>query len=249
MKYALQLSYKGTAFHGWQKQKNAKTVQEELNKGLGKVLGHKIESLGSGRTDTGVHAREQFAMFETEKELNSFKYLNSINAVLSYDISVYGLYKISEDANVRFDALSRTYEYRICKRKDPFEKEFSAFLPLELDVDAMNKGAEFLLSQKDFKSFAKSGSDQHTSICKLMEAKWEREGHILTFTIKADRFLRNMVRAITGTLIELGEGKIGLSDLETIVLNQRRSDAGKSMPACGLFLKNVEYPIGYFQKI
>lgn len=249
MNYAIKIAYKGQNFHGWQIQDNAVSVQGELNKALEVILKHPVKSLGSGRTDTGVHAHEQYVMFESENELTSYKLLKSLNALLPDDIAVYGLYKIAENANLRFDAISRTYEYRICRRPDPFEVDYSAYWPHELNVEEMNRGAQYLLSQKDFSSFAKEGSVQQTSICDLMKAEWKEEGHKLIFEIQANRFLRNMVRAITGTLIDLGEGRIDLAELKRITESKNRSNAGRSMPAQGLFLKKVEYPKDYFQEI
>jgi tRNA pseudouridine38-40 synthase len=248
MNYAIQILYKGTNYHGWQIQDNAHSVQEELNKVLERLLNHPIKTVGSGRTDTGVHAKEQYVMFQSDLELDSYQHVKSLNGLLPKDIAVHGIFKIADKANVRFDAISRAYEYRICRRNDPFEKEYSAFLPYDLDFEKMNQGAEFLLSQKDFSSFAKSGSAQSTSICQIYQAAWKKEGYIWTFEIKADRFLRNMVRAVVGTLVEIGEGRISLEDLKEIVKTKNRSHAGRSMPASGLFLMEVKYPEGYFQK-
>ena len=249
MNYAVQLAYKGKEFHGWQIQDNALSVQEALNKALNTILRHPIKTLGSGRTDTGVHAKEQYAMFQSELELNSFQHIKAINALLPNDIVVYGLYKIDEKANVRFDAIERVYEYRVCRRRDPFEKEYSALLLGNIDGDAMNRAAKYLLTLNDFGSFVKSGSLHNTSKCDLRQAQWEFNGHLWTFTIAADRFLRNMVRAIVGTLVELGEGRISLEEFKEICKTGNRSSAGRSMPAEGLFLKEVKYPEGYFQKI
>jgi tRNA pseudouridine38-40 synthase len=249
MNYALRLAYKGTHFHGWQIQDNAKSVQGELNRALEVILRHPVKTLGSGRTDTGVHAMEQYAMFESDADLKPYEHLKAINALLPGDISVYGLYQIEDSANVRFDAIERRYEYRICRRRDPFQAEFSALLLAELNPEIMNRGADFLLSQKDFASFAKSGAAHQTSICDVRQAKWKMDGHVWTFEIAADRFLRNMVRAIVGTLVEMGEGKLDMEDLEKIFKEGKRSGAGRSMPAAGLFLKEVKYPEGYFREL
>ncbi len=249
MRYALQLAYKGTHFHGWQIQENAYSVQEEINGALEIMLKHSVKSQGSGRTDTGVHAKEQFIMFDSDEILESYRDLKTINALISKDIVCYGLYEISDNASLRYDAIMRSYEYRICRRRDPFEREFSALLLGEIDRDKMNRGTKYLLTQKNFKSFSKSGSDAKSGICHLAEANWDFNGHIWTFNISADRFLRNMVRAIVGTLVELGEGKISFEDFTQLFLSDKRSNAGRSMPAEGLFLKNVKYPEGYFKKI
>ncbi len=249
MKYALQLAYKGTHYHGWQIQDNAHSVQGELNRVLEILLKHPVKTLGSGRTDTGVHAREQYVMFDSDMELNSYDHLKSINALLPKDITVFGLYKIEDKANVRFDAIERIYEYRICLRQDPFEIETAAFLFSKMDAEIMNRGAEYLLTQQDYSAFAKSGSEQRTSICNVKSAKWTFDDHLWVFEICADRFLRNMVRAIVGTLVELGEGKINFEEYKEIFKSGKRSNAGRSVPAEGLFLKNVNYPKGYFQEI
>lgn len=249
MKYALRLAYKGTHFHGWQIQENAHSVQEELNRALEVILKHPVKTLGSGRTDTGVHAMEQYAMFDSDVEIKAYEHLKALNALIPGDISVYGIFRIGDSANLRFDAVERRYEYRICRRRDPFQTEFSALLMGELDSALMNCGAEFLLTQKDFASFARSGAAHLTSICDVREAKWRFDDHIWTFEIAADRFLRNMVRAIVGTLVEMGQGRLSLEDLKNIFKAGKRSLAGRSMPAAGLFLKEVKYPEGYFQEL
>lgn len=249
MRYALKLAYKGTRYHGWQVQQNAHSVQAEINKALELILKEKIKSTGSGRTDTGVHAREQYLMFDSNIGLNSFEHLKALNAILPNDISAFGLYKIADSANLRFDAIEREYEYRICRRRDPFELETSALLFGDLDLQIMNQGAEYLLSQKDFASFEKSGAQTKTSICDIRKACWIENGHILSFEIAADRFLRNMVRAIVGTLVDLGKARISFDEYREIFRTGKRSDAGRSMPAEGLFLKRVKYPDNYFQEI
>lgn len=249
MKYALRIAYKGTHYHGWQIQENAHSVQEELNKALEVILRQPVKTLGSGRTDTGVHAREQYVMFDSDMELNSYDHLKSINALLPNDIAVFEINKIDENANVRFDAIERAYEYRICRQNDPFELERAAFLFGKMNSEIMNSGAEYLLTQKDFSAFAKSGSEQRTSICNIKSAGWTYNDHLWVFEISADRFLRNMVRAIVGTLVELGEGKISFEEYKEIFKSGKRSNAGRSVPAEGLFLKNVNYPEGYFQNI
>ncbi len=249
MKYALQLAYKGTNYHGWQIQENAHSVQAELNRALETLLKHPVKTLGSGRTDKGVHAKEQYAMFDSIHDLNSFDHLLSINSLLPKDISVFGIFRIGDEANVRFDAIERVYEYRICRQRDPFELETCAFLFSQMDKELLNRGAEYLLTQKNFAAFAKSGSDQRTSICNINRADWKFNDHLWTFEIAADRFLRNMVRAIVGSMVELAEGKIDLKSYKKIFESDKRSRAGRSVPAEGLFLKKVTYPERYFQDI
>ncbi|MCW3071492.1 MAG: tRNA pseudouridine synthase [Bacteroidetes bacterium] len=250
-RYFIQLSYNGTAYHGWQVQENTKlTVQETLNEMLSRLLNQPVSVTGCGRTDTGVHAKDFYAHFDVTIDLLSDKdkWIFRFNNALPADIAISGIYKVKDDANSRFDAISRTYEYRISKKKDPFGIDASWFLYGELDVAAMNKAAALLFDHTDFSSFAKSNTQSFTNNCKIYKAEWKEEGEILVFTISADRFLRNMVRAIVGTLTEVGKRKMSTEEFVKVIESKNRSNAGFSVPACGLYLADVAYPAGYFKE-
>lgn len=243
-RYFLQLSYKGTTYHGWQVQENAITVQQVLNKKLSIILQEEIQTIGAGRTDKGVHAEYFMLHFDTEKPItDSTLFLDKMNKVLPRDIAVYYLLKVQDEANTRFDALSRTYEYRITRKKNPFLTYLSWYYRVSLNVDLMNQAAKALFEYQDFTSFSKTGTQVKTNNCKIYEAQWfETDSHLLIFRIKADRFLRNMVRAITGTLIDVGREKLSLAEFRKIIESKNRSNAGFSVPAHGLFLTDIEYP-------
>lgn len=250
-RYFIKLAYNGKAYHGWQWQDNAISVQQVLEEGISRIFNEKISVTGAGRTDTGVHAREFFAHFDlsalfSQQELAEKVY--KLNSFLPKDIFIFDIYPVQKEAHARFDAVSRTYEYIITTRKDPFNHEFAWYFYGELDLDLMNKGAELLLNYTDFTSFSKLHTQVKTNNCKLMEAYWEQRDHLLIFTIKADRFLRNMVRAIVGTLVDVGRGKYNISDLNDIIEAKDRSEAGLSVPAHGLFLVNIEYDNGIWIK-
>ena len=244
-RYFVRLSFKGTAYHGWQIQKNAVSVQSLVEKGLSLMLKSEINIVGCGRTDTGVHAKEYFAHFDFEKILDLKKrndLVLKLNRFLPDDIVIHNIFPVENDTHARFSAVARTYKYFISTSKDPFNLDYSYFFHYQLDVDLMNKGAEILKETIDFTSFSKLHSQTKTNICQIVYAHWEEENGQLIFTIKADRFLRNMVRAIVGTLLDLGRNKINLNDLKKIILSKNRCDAGASVPASGLFLESIEYP-------
>ncbi len=240
LRYFLSLSYFGEAYHGWQRQPNAISVQEVLEQALSTLLRNPIAIVGAGRTDAGVHARQIFAHFDAEQELPP-DLTHRLNRYLPEDIAVKGIYSVPEDAHARFSATSRTYEYHIVLEKDPFQRDRAYLLQRSLNVDQMNAAAEILTSYEDFECFSKSNTDVKTFNCKISKAYWKEEGSLLIFTIKADRFLRNMVRAIVGTLLEVGEGKLTLEDVKAIIKSRNRSEAGVSVPAKGLYLTRVEY--------
>jgi tRNA pseudouridine38-40 synthase len=249
-RYFIQLSYNGTAYHGWQVQENTTlTVQETLNTMLSMLLNEPVSVTGCGRTDAGVHAADFYAHFDANADLPAAggKWIYRFNQALPPDIAVSGIYKVRDDANSRFDAISRTYEYRISRKKDPFGINASWFLHGGLDVAAMNKAAALLFDHTDFTSFAKSNTQSFTNNCKIYKAEWKEEGGLLVFTISADRFLRNMVRAIVGTLTEAGKGKMSTEEFVKVIESKNRSNAGFSVPACGLYLTKVEYPADYFK--
>jgi tRNA pseudouridine38-40 synthase len=243
-RYFIFLSYKGTSYHGWQLQPNAVTVQKILNEAMSRVLEEEIRTTGAGRTDTGVHAKVFCAHFESEAiDIDTRKNLVfKLNRYLPKDISISGIRKVLPDAHARFSALSRTYKYYISKVKDPFREESAWFVHGNLDIDLMNQACAILMEQNDFTSFSKLHSDNKTNICKIVSASWEEESNGIVFTIKADRFLRDMVRAITGTMIEIARGKIGMDELREIFIARNRCRAGRSAPAKALFLTGIEYP-------
>lgn len=244
-RYFLRLSFNGESFHGWQSQHNAPSIQSTLRDALSVVLRKPVEVTGAGRTDSGVHARDFYAHFDLPSELSVTERKELIwrlNGYLPDAISIRDILPVKEDAHTRFSARSRTYQYLITKNKDPFMQEYSWYYPGKLDIGLMNKGAEILKKNLDFTSFAKLPQETKTNICHVESAKWEEKDQQLVFTITADRFLRNMVRAIVGTLVELGRGKINMEDLKRIILSKDRRAAGYSVPAEGLFLVAIHYP-------
>jgi tRNA pseudouridine38-40 synthase len=243
-KYFIHFAYKGTSYHGWQVQRNAHSVQAELNRALALLLGHAVETLGCGRTDTGVHARSFTAHFEAQKPIADVPlFLGKMNRILPPAISCYGLQAVPPEANARFDAKSRTYKYFITFAKNPFLTEFAHYVHFTLDVEAMNKAAKALLTTTDFTSFAKLHGNAKSNDCKVVEAYWSmnKENGTLVFTITANRFLRNMVRAIVGTLLDVGRGKLSLKGFKQIVEMKNRCRSSSSAPAHGLFLWEVRY--------
>ena len=242
-RYFVQLSFKGSNYHGWQVQPNAITVQEIVEKAFSTVLRKKVVVTGAGRTDAGVHALFYILHFDfPDYEIETEKMVKRLNGFLPPDISLYKIWKVPADAHARFSALSRTYKYFIHSKKDPFKTEISYLFTGNLDIDKMNEGALIVKEYTDFTSFSRLHSDVKTNFCTVNFAHWEKRKNSLIFTINADRFLRNMVRAITGTLIQLGRGKISLEDLRKIIDLKDRRAAGESVPAGGLFLTDIKYP-------
>jgi tRNA pseudouridine38-40 synthase len=243
-RYFIDLSYRGTNYHGWQIQENARSVQAELNNALAILLKENILTLGAGRTDTGVHAKNYIAHFDsTRTDLNSNPaFLYHLNQILPVDISVKSIRSVKPDAHARFDAISRTYNYIICRDKDPFWRELAWMYSVHLDVSLMIKATNHLFNYSDFTTFSKVGSDNKTSICKIIAAHWEEKDNLLIFSITADRFLRNMVRAIVGTLVDVGRNKISPERFSEILAAKNRSLASSSASAEGLYLTGVEYP-------
>ena len=242
MRFFIQLSYNGTNYHGWQIQPNATSVQETLTKALSVVLNKKdIEIMGAGRTDSGVHASQMFAHFDFENEIDSHTIVHKLNSFLPKDIAVSDIILVDENAHARFDAIQRTYEYKINSSKNVFLDELSWYYNKELNVNAMNESAELLLKFIDFQCFSKVHTDVTTFNCSITEAFWKTENDQLIFTISADRFLRNMVRSIVGTLVYVGLGKISKADFQTIIESKDRKKAGFSVPAHGLYLTKIKY--------
>jgi len=241
MRYFIRFSYNGTKYHGWQTQPNAISVQETLSRALSVILNEPIELMGAGRTDTGVHAREMFAHFDYGHTFDKIILIHKVNSFLPKDIAVYDFISVHADAHARFDAKKRTYEYHINTIKDPFLQDGSWYYYNTLDVNLMNEAAKLLFTHTDFQCFSKSNTDVNTYNCKITEASWEQKRHLLVFTISADRFLRNMVRAIVGTLVNIGLHKITLEDFNTILQSKDRKKAGFSVPAHGLYLTEIQY--------
>jgi tRNA pseudouridine38-40 synthase len=246
-RYFIRLAYDGTRFHGWQRQPNGTTVQQTLEEALTMMMRTPVLLTGAGRTDTGVHASEFYAHFDirilfTRDELG--KLVFRLNAYLAGDIALYDIFRVNPDAHTRFSAVSRTYRYCVARIPDPFRRAYTHYIYGYIDTEMMNRGAALLLDYSDFTSFSKVDTDTATNICRISHARWEQEGSELVFTITADRFLRNMVRAIVGTLLQLGTGKISLDELRQIIESKDRSNAGDSAVATGLTLSKIVYPEG-----
>lgn len=242
MRYFIKLAYNGSLYHGWQIQPNAASVQETLNKALSVLLHSNISLMGAGRTDTGVHAREMYAHFDFETVFDIPKLIHKLNSYLPKDIVIYTIFLVNEEAHCRFDATKRTYEYHIHLFKDAFLHEQSWYVNQSLDIDLMNEAAQLLLNYTDFQCFSKVNTDVNTFDCSIYEAYWKKEDNKLIFTISANRFLRNMVRAIVGTLVNIGLHKINVADFIRIIESKNREKAGFSVPAHGLYLTKIVYP-------
>ncbi len=242
MRYFIEIAFNGKKYHGWQIQPDMASVQQTLEEAISTLLRKKIDIVGAGRTDAGVHAKQLFAHFDFAEAIDINELSYKLNSFLPKDIVVKNIVPVKKDAHTRFDALSRTYEYHICLEKDPFATDFSYHLHHIPDVEKMNQAAKILLSYNDFQCFSKSKTDVKTYYCIITFAAWKLTDHKLVFTITADRFLRNMVRAIVGTLLNIGLGKLEVNDLHEIIKSKNRSRAGTSAPAGGLYLTRVEYP-------
>jgi tRNA pseudouridine38-40 synthase len=249
MRYFLEVAYDGTRFHGWQVQPNALSVQEVLDDSLSKILRETISTTGSGRTDTGVHASQQFAHFDSIQYLDPEQVVYRLNRILPNDISAYSLCLVSDEAHTRFDAYARTYHYYITLTKNPFKRYHAWYHSKLLDVAKMNKAAALLLKYEDFTTFSKVKGDTKHYRCNIYEAAWQQQGDELKFTIKANRFLRGMVRLIVGALTDVGRGKLTIAQFERIIASQDRSQASGAAPSEGLFLARVEYPEHIFKTI
>jgi len=249
-RYFIELSFKGTCYHGWQIQQNATSVQAIINTALSTLLKEDITTTGAGRTDTGVHARYFVAHFDSNHQNLDPKQelIYSLNRIVPIDISIHSIKSVKFDAHARFDAISRTYKYHISRSKDPFSIDLSWQYTGGLNIELIKQATPLLYNYLDFTSFSKVGSDNKTSICKIFYLEWEEKDNQLIFTIKADRFLRNMVRAIVGTLIEVGREKISMDDFIKIIEAKDRSLAGTSAPAEGLYLFDIEYPEDIYLK-
>ena len=241
MRYFIDLSYNGRAYHGWQIQPDVLTIQSELNNALSTVLRAPLECMGAGRTDTGVHAKMMIAHFDFDKEIDTKDILYKLNVYLPKDIHVNSIKQVRVGVHARFDALSRTYVYEISRTKDAFDYQNAHTYTLPLDIDLMNQAAKILFECTDFQCFSKVKTDVKTFECHVMEAEWKLINNKLSFKIKADRFLRNMVRAIVGTMIEVGAKKRTLEEFRAIIRSKNRSNAGTSAPSQGLYLVEIDY--------
>ncbi len=241
MRYFVRLSYLGTPFHGWQIQPNAKSVQEELNHAFSTILNTEINVVGAGRTDTGVHAREMWAHFDTAKPVPE-NFIHRVNSFIGKDIALYDIIKVGDEAHARFDATERSYEYHFTTIKNPFTQDLAWYFPWEINLGKVEAAARILLQYEDFTSFSKSNTQTFTNLCSIKEARFEVRDDVIVFHITANRFLRNMVRAIVGTLVEMGQGKREVSEMAKIIEAKDRRLAGESAPAHGLYLTRVTYP-------
>lgn len=241
LRYFIEFSYNGKNYFGYQIQPRQNSVQAELEKALSTLLREPIKTTGAGRTDTGVHAKKIFAHFDTEQILPE-DLPKKLNSFLPQDISVKQIFRVKDDFHARFDATYRTYEYYISLAKNPFTQEQAwQHWRKNLNVNAMNKACEILFEYEDFESFSKVGGDNKTTLCKIYKAQWEQHDTELKLTISANRFLRNMVRAIVGTMVDVGTGRLAPEDLRQIIEDKNRNSAGTSAPAHGLFLVDVGY--------
>ena len=243
MRYFIELAYDGTNYHGWQIQPNGISVQETVQSALSTVLRQPIEIVGAGRTDTGVHAAKMYAHFDSTNIEDLSLLENKLSKLLPPDISVNRIFPVRDEAHARFDAIYRTYQYHIVTRKDPFLRHYAWRISFHLDFDLMNEAAKILFEYTDFTSFSKLHTDVKTNNCRIMRAEWTQVSpYEWVFTIQADRFLRNMVRAIVGTLIEVGRGKLTIEGFRSVIEQKDRCAAGSSVPGNALFLVDIGYP-------
>lgn len=242
MRYFITFSYQGSSYHGWQRQPDASSVQQTLEEAFELFLKEKVELVGAGRTDAGVHARMMVAHFDTDILVEEAELIRRLNAYLDASIAVSSIKSVHADAHARFDAISRTYEYWVVQEKNPFLDHAAHYVIRPLDIELMNQAALLILNHKDFECFSKSNTDVHTFLCDVTRAQWKVIEDRLVFYISANRFLRNMVRAVVGTLLEIGTGKMNLEQFKTVLDSKDRRQAGPSVPAKGLYLTNIQYP-------
>lgn len=248
-RYFLHLAYNGKAYHGWQVQPGDTTVQGVLEHCLSLKLKQPVSLIGCGRTDTGVNARNFYAHFDSEPIADAAELVHRLNVFLPNDITVFSCWQVSPDFHARFDALSRTYHYYVTRKKNPFHIDDALYVYGDIDVERMNEAAQILFEYSDFTSFSKLHTQVKTNNCSIMEARWLETNDLLVFRIKADRFLRNMVRAVVGTLLEVGKGKMDLAGFRSVIEKKDRCSAGTSMPAHALFLEEVSYPLDKFNGV
>lgn len=241
-RYFFEISYNGTRYHGWQNQANAVGVQQVVEDALTKLMRTPIAIVGSGRTDTGVHCAQQFFHADIDVEFNATDLVHRLNSFLPPDIAIRSITEVKENAHARYDALERSYEYKITRVKDPLSIGFTFHYFKSLDIPTMNKAAALLVGEHDFECFSKVKTDVNHFICDIKKAQWNQSGDLLVFSITANRFLRGMVRAIVGTLLDVGSGKISVKEFEDIIKSRDRKKAGMNVPPEGLYLISVKYP-------
>ena len=243
-RYFFLLSYKGTNYCGWQRQPNSPSIQQEIEDAISKLFSNqKIQVVGCGRTDTGVHASEYFLHTDLPNKYRTEDLIFKLNGILSLDIAIHRIFPVENNYHARFDATSRTYKYFIHQEKSPFKNDESLYVHAHLDIEAMNDAAKYLIGKQDFTSFSKLHTDVKTNICEVFKAEWVIvDNNSFYFEISANRFLRNMVRAIVGTLLDVGLGKLKPFEVQDVILKKDRNVAGTSVPAHGLFLSKVVYP-------
>jgi tRNA pseudouridine38-40 synthase len=243
MRYFIHLAYDGTRYHGWQIQPNGISVEGEIEQRLSTLLRQSVDIVGAGRTDAGVHARHMVAHFDIEDGCDTEQLCYRLNRMMPPDICIYKIEKVADDLHARFSATSRTYHYYISTKRNPFNRQYTWLCHYDLDFELMNQAAEILMEYKDFASFCKSHTDVKTTLCNIIEAKWIKDDDegCYYFRIKANRFLRNMVRAVVGTLVEVGRHRLSLDDFRNVIEGKKRTMAGESMPANALFLEKIEY--------
>lgn len=246
MRYFFEVAYNGSSYNGWQSQPNAVGVQAVIEEVLSKILREKIEITGSGRTDTGVHCEQQYFHVDIVKEFDSQHLLQKINSFLPKGIAIHSIRKVKPEAHARHDATERTYHYRITKVKDPFLEGLALLYFKPVDVERMNDAAALMVGEHDFESFSKVKTDVNHFVCDIKKAVWKEEGNKLEFTITANRFLRGMVRAVVGTLLDVGSEKISINDFKKILDSRDRKKAGANVPPHGLYLSKVKYPSKIF---
>lgn len=242
LRYFIELSFNGKSYHGWQIQPDAISVQEVLEKCISTLLRRNVSLVGAGRTDAGVHATQIYAHFDTDEVLDTAQFSYKLNAILPKDIAVCKVFRVKSDAHARFDATKRSYDYKIVTHKDAFNYEYTHYVKQDLDIEKMNEASKILLAYTDFQCFSKVKTDVYTYNCDIYKAEWHWEEKELIFTISANRFLRNMVRAIVGTLLEVGLRKIEVAQIHEIIKSKDRSKAGVSVPGHALYLTEVIYP-------
>lgn len=257
MRYFIKLSYFGKPYHGWQKQPNAVTVQQTVEEALSTILRVSTTIMGAGRTDTGVHAKQMFAHFDIFDEAEALRKVNiknlkelshKLNRLLPASIAVHNISEVKADAHTRFDALARTYRYRITQIKNPFTTEQTYFCKYDLDLERMRQAAKILVDYTDFECFSKSNTEVNNYLCSITESYWEERENELHYMITANRFLRNMVRAIVGTFLEIGRRRHPVSWMHEVLASKDRSLAGASAPAHGLYLEKIIYPPGMIKE-
>jgi tRNA pseudouridine38-40 synthase len=248
LRYFFEISYNGTAYNGWQSQLNATGVQAVVEEAMTKLFREKILITGSGRTDTGVHCEQQFFHCDIEKHFDLAQYIQKLNSFLPRDIAIHSIRQVKPTASARYDAIQRSYRYEITRVKNPFLEGLAWHFFKEVNIPTMNQAAALLLGEHDFESFSKVKTDVNHFICGIEKAEWKEDGDRLYFVVTANRFLRGMVRAIVGTLLDVGTGKISLKEFESIIKSRDRKKAGANVPPYGLYLAKVKYPVSIFIK-